>query len=218
VSAVNTPAGSIANGATITITWSYTPQANAVPGVLSIVDNTTKNTIIISSSITLSTQSYQWTVNVPTGTYYLALNDGSGNKYSGTFTVFQPAGAAGAPAPAASGPAAPVASGPAAPAPAASGPAAPAPAASGPAAPAPAASGSAAPAPAATAAPALPTITAAPVSSKASEQSSSSNVGIYIGIAIGGIVVGAILSFVGYRVYKKHQDSKFIPTPSSADL
>ncbi|CAG8501595.1 9478_t:CDS:2 [Dentiscutata heterogama] len=99
VSAINTPAGSVANGATITITWSYTPQANAIPGILSVIDSTTKNTIIISSSITLSTQSYQWTVNVPAGTYNLALNDGSGDKYSGPFTVFQPA----AQAPAASG-------------------------------------------------------------------------------------------------------------------
>ncbi|CAG8758965.1 2764_t:CDS:2 [Gigaspora margarita] len=146
VSAINTPSGSVANGAMITITWSYTPQANALPGTLSVIDNTTKNTVIISSSITLSTQSYQWTVNVPPGTYYLALNDGSGDKYSGTFTVFQAGGAA----PAASGaaPAASAASGGAAPA--------PAPAASGaPAGGAPAASG-AAPSAAAPASPAQP--------------------------------------------------------------
>ncbi|CAG8718967.1 14745_t:CDS:1, partial [Dentiscutata heterogama] len=40
------------------------------------------------STINLSTQSYTWLVNVPVGTYYLALNDGSGDKYSGTFSVF----------------------------------------------------------------------------------------------------------------------------------
>ncbi|RIB12697.1 hypothetical protein C2G38_1791136 [Gigaspora rosea] len=89
VSAINNPAGSVANGATITITWSYTPQPNPLPGTLSVIDNTTKNTVIISSTINLSSQSYSWTVNVPAGTYYLALNDGSGDKYSRTFTVIQ---------------------------------------------------------------------------------------------------------------------------------
>ncbi|CAG8690361.1 22380_t:CDS:2, partial [Cetraspora pellucida] len=84
VQSINTPGGSVAVGATITITWSYTTQANPLPGTLSVIENTTKNTVIISSTITLSTQSYQWTVNVPAGTYYLALNDGSGDKYSGT--------------------------------------------------------------------------------------------------------------------------------------
>ncbi|CAG8707467.1 3732_t:CDS:1, partial [Cetraspora pellucida] len=89
VSSINTPGGNVAIGATITLTWSYTAQPNPLPGTLSVIDNTTKNTVIISSNITLSTQSFQWTVNVPAGTYYLALNDGSGDKYSGTFTVFQ---------------------------------------------------------------------------------------------------------------------------------
>ncbi|CAG8758320.1 5026_t:CDS:2 [Dentiscutata erythropus] len=217
VSTINTPAGPVAIGATITITWVYTPQTNPIQGILSIVDSTTQNTVIISSTITLSTQSFQWTVNVPAGTYYLALNDGSGNKDTGTFTVFTPGGTTSnstAPAPATSGAAAPAA------------PKAPA---------APSALPTATAAPKAPAAPsALPTATAAPASSPVSskappsttpaqptsspEQSSSSNVGIYIGIAVGGIVIGAILSFVGYRVYKKHQDSNFIPTPSSADL
>ncbi|CAG8452093.1 7917_t:CDS:2, partial [Cetraspora pellucida] len=77
VQSINTPGGSVAVGATITITWSYTTQANPLPGTLSVIENTTKNTVIISSTINLSTQSYQWTVNVPAGTYYLALNDGS---------------------------------------------------------------------------------------------------------------------------------------------
>ncbi|CAG8458785.1 13175_t:CDS:2 [Racocetra fulgida] len=103
VQSINTPGGSVANGATITITWTYTTQPNPLPGTLSVIDNTTKNTVVISSNITLSTQSFRWTVNVPAGTYYLALNDGSGDKYSGTFTVFQ---AGAPPAPAASGTAA----------------------------------------------------------------------------------------------------------------
>ncbi|CAG8679507.1 3393_t:CDS:2 [Dentiscutata erythropus] len=98
VSTINTPAGPIAIGATITITWVYTPQTNPIQGILSIVDSTTQNTVIISSTITLSTQSFQWTVNVPAGTYYLALNDGSGNKDTGTFTVFAPGGTTTPPA------------------------------------------------------------------------------------------------------------------------
>ncbi|CAG8548051.1 17721_t:CDS:2, partial [Cetraspora pellucida] len=77
VQSINTPGSSVAVGALITITWSYTPQTNALPGTLSIIDSTTKNTVVISSTINLATKSYQWTVNVPAGTYYLALNDGS---------------------------------------------------------------------------------------------------------------------------------------------
>ncbi|CAG8471014.1 11698_t:CDS:2, partial [Scutellospora calospora] len=77
VTTLNTPSGSIAVGATVTITWVYTPQTNAIPGILSCIDSTTQNTTIISNTINLASQSYQWTVNVPAGTYYLALNDGS---------------------------------------------------------------------------------------------------------------------------------------------
>ncbi|CAG8454450.1 455_t:CDS:2, partial [Gigaspora rosea] len=156
VSAINSPPGSIANGATITITWSYTPQSNALPGTLSVIDNTTKNTVVISSSVNLASQSLSWTVNVPAGTYYLALNDGSGDKYSGTFIVFQVGGATPAAAPSSS-------------------PATPTPAV-------PSASGSPAakaPAPVASNGPQAPS----GASSPAQPQSSSNNVGIYIGIA-----------------------------------
>ncbi|CAG8796686.1 28029_t:CDS:2, partial [Gigaspora margarita] len=157
VSVINTPAASVAVGATISIFWSYTPQVNPLPGTLSVIDNRTKNTVVISNTVSLASQSLLWTVNVPAGTYYLAINDGSGEKYSGTFTVIQ----AKAPAPVASnGPQAPSGASP----------------------------------------PTQP-------------QSSSNNLGIYIGVAVSGIVVGVIFSFVGYRSYKKHQDSKFIPTP-----
>ncbi|CAG8739142.1 10279_t:CDS:2, partial [Gigaspora rosea] len=150
VTAINTP-GSVESGSTIVITWtwSYTLQANTFTGTLSVVDNVTKKSFIISSLIILATQSTLWVVNVPAGTYYLDINDGS----------------AKAPAPAAS---------------------------SGPQAP----TGASPPAP---------------------PQSSSNNGGIYIAIAVGGIVVGVFFSFVGYRAYKKHQDSKFIPTPGNAD-
>ncbi|CAG8607688.1 9043_t:CDS:2 [Cetraspora pellucida] len=46
----------------------------------------------------------------------------------------------------------------------------------------------------------------------------SSNVGIYIGIAIAGVVVGIILSFAGYFLYQKYLDSKYIPTPGTVDM
>ncbi|CAG8518893.1 8645_t:CDS:2, partial [Racocetra persica] len=86
----------IAVGATVPITWQYTPQTNPLPGTLSVIDNTTKNTTTISGSINLSAKNYQWTVNVAAGMYYLGLNDGSGDKYSGTFEVFS-TGSSGSP-------------------------------------------------------------------------------------------------------------------------
>ncbi|CAG8455140.1 25044_t:CDS:2 [Dentiscutata erythropus] len=85
VGQVNTPSDKIATGANVIITWMYTQQVNQIPGTLSCVDNSTKNTVLLSSTVDLSAQSYTWSVNVPAGTYYLALNDGSGDKYSGTF-------------------------------------------------------------------------------------------------------------------------------------
>ncbi|CAG8505019.1 44962_t:CDS:2 [Gigaspora margarita] len=106
VTAVNSPTGSVVVGATITTTWSYTPQANAIPGTLRVIDNATKNTFLISSTINLTSQSFSWIAALPTGTYYLAINDGSSNKYSGTFIVYQAGGAAPTPA-ASSGPQAP---------------------------------------------------------------------------------------------------------------
>ncbi|CAG8760278.1 9597_t:CDS:2, partial [Dentiscutata erythropus] len=92
VQSINTPGGSVAVGATITITWQYTQQTNPLPGTLSVVDSVTKNTTIISKTIVLSTKNYQWTVNVPPATYYLALNDGSGDKDTAGFQVFSPGG------------------------------------------------------------------------------------------------------------------------------
>ncbi|CAG8604150.1 16948_t:CDS:2 [Dentiscutata erythropus] len=196
VQIINTPGNSTAVGATIIITWTYTPQANALPGILSVVDYTSKNSIIISNSINLNIQSYTWIVNVPAGTYYLILNDGSDIKYSGNFTVFQPAGAAPTSiAPAALTSVIPAAPTSVIPAATASPPNSPDVPHSAPNFP-----------------PALPV---QPTSSP--EKSSSSNVGIYIGVAICGIVVGLIFAFVGNRVYKKHKNSKFVPTPSSAN-
>ncbi|CAG8717983.1 15768_t:CDS:2, partial [Gigaspora rosea] len=200
VTAINTPAGSIAVGDNITITWSYTPSANVLRGTLSIVNSATRSTVVISNDVTLSPQSYTWTVNVPAGTYFLALDDGTGDRFSGTFQVIQGSTTAAAPSDSHT---------------------ASAPAPSGAASSASSASGSPAakaPAPAASSGPQAPSGASPP----AQPQSSSNNIGIYIGIALSGVVgvlVGVIFSYVGYRAYKKHQDyqdSKFIPTPGNA--
>ncbi|CAG8787028.1 3726_t:CDS:1, partial [Racocetra fulgida] len=183
VQILNTPGNSIAVGATIIITWTYTPQVNPIPGILSIIDNTTKNTVIISSTINLSSQSYQWKVNVPAGTYFLGLNDGSGDKYSGTFTVFQ----SGLPNPATTQALF---------------------------------SQSAqltihSPAKTDEVVPSTPNPTTKANVNQTT--TNSSNIGIYIGIAISGIIIGVVLSFVGSYVYKKYQDSRFIPTSGNVD-
>ncbi|CAG8526741.1 6836_t:CDS:2 [Gigaspora margarita] len=88
VQSINTPGPRVAVGATIPITWAYTPQANALPGTLSVIDSVTQSRTTISTTIVLSSKNYQWKVNVPPGSYYLALNDGAGDKLSGTFSVF----------------------------------------------------------------------------------------------------------------------------------
>ncbi|CAG8703003.1 10419_t:CDS:1, partial [Racocetra fulgida] len=87
-------------GANIPITWQYTPQANQLPGTLSVVNNATQNTTVIDRAVNLTAQAYQWTVSVPAAFYYLALNDGSGDKYSGAFEVYNAGQPAQASAPA----------------------------------------------------------------------------------------------------------------------
>ncbi|CAG8502409.1 14077_t:CDS:2 [Cetraspora pellucida] len=98
---INTPPGNLAQGATTVLTWQYTasPQQNATVATLRVINNSTGNTSSISNNINLADQKVTWIVNVVPGTYYLALNDGTGDKFSGFFNVV-----AGTPAPAASGP------------------------------------------------------------------------------------------------------------------
>ncbi|CAG8764764.1 7496_t:CDS:2 [Gigaspora margarita] len=63
-----------------------------------------------------------------------------------------------------------------------------------------------------------PTITVNEFLPQTSGQSSSLNIGIYVGIAVtGGVVVGSILTFAGYCIYKKHLDSKYMPTPGNVN-
>ncbi|CAG8730094.1 33027_t:CDS:2, partial [Racocetra persica] len=93
VGTVNTPTGNIAKGATIPVTWTYTP-GNAAAGVLRVVNNATGNSQTLNDNLNLATQSYSWLVNVDPAVYYFALNDGTGDKYSGQFTVVQGSGSA----------------------------------------------------------------------------------------------------------------------------
>ncbi|CAG8496407.1 5592_t:CDS:2, partial [Scutellospora calospora] len=58
-----------------------------------------------------------------------------------------------------------------------------------------------------------PSVATSPATSTPIPAQTTPNIGIYFGVAIGGFLVG-ILSFAGYRVYKKYyQNSNFIPTP-----
>jgi len=59
-------------------------------GVLTAIDKNTTNVTTISNTVDLSKQLFNWTVNVPPDTYNLALNDGSGQKFSGPVQVIPP--------------------------------------------------------------------------------------------------------------------------------
>ncbi|CAG8795182.1 26089_t:CDS:1, partial [Dentiscutata erythropus] len=90
VQTVNTPGTRVAVNATITVSWTYnaptTPTNSSA--TLYAIDNVTKNSVIITDKIDPSAKSYRWVVNVPPGTYYLDLNDGTGDKNTGAFEVF----------------------------------------------------------------------------------------------------------------------------------
>ncbi|CAG8598006.1 6755_t:CDS:2, partial [Gigaspora rosea] len=109
----NTPSNKVAVNANIILTWQYNAPATAAngtaTGILSIVNSGTKDTTVIDQNVPLAPKSYQWKVNVPPGTYYLTLNDGTGDKPTGNFDVFDssagatpttgpaPAGSSGSP-------------------------------------------------------------------------------------------------------------------------
>ncbi|RIA81463.1 hypothetical protein C1645_790385 [Glomus cerebriforme] len=86
---INTPSGDISQGATILVTWSLIGPTT-LPGTLEVINKDTQNTTIISNNLDLNTKQLSWLVNVAPGTYNFALNDGSGNKFSGPFTVVIP--------------------------------------------------------------------------------------------------------------------------------
>src|ERR1044071_698291 len=85
---INTPTGNISQGAVLPVTWETdgpTPQ----PGTLSVVNRDTQDTKTISDEVDLDAKKLDWTVDVEPGEYHFVLNDGSGEKFSGPFTVVQ---------------------------------------------------------------------------------------------------------------------------------
>ncbi|CAG8808872.1 18785_t:CDS:2, partial [Gigaspora margarita] len=88
----------VAVNVNIILTWQYNAPTTAgngtATGILSIVNSGTKDTTIIDNNVPLAPKSYQWKVNVPPGNYYLTLNDGTGDKPTGNFDVFDPSAGA----------------------------------------------------------------------------------------------------------------------------
>ncbi|CAG8697674.1 18597_t:CDS:2, partial [Acaulospora morrowiae] len=91
ITVIYTPVGGVAVGATIMIQWNYTTVPTRL-GILNIVSNTTSRMTLINDNLDLTPREYSWIVNVPPGIYYFTLNDGSGNQYSGEFSVYVPGG------------------------------------------------------------------------------------------------------------------------------
>jgi len=124
---VNSIAGPVAQGATVYVTYSF---SSPPPGkvTLQVINLTTKDTKSLSDNLPITPASFKWVVDVAVGTYYLALNDGSGQVFSGNFDVsagtLPPSTTPAAPAASTPAPAAPPASTPAAPAASATTPAA----------------------------------------------------------------------------------------------
>lgn len=83
---LNTPSGPITQGVKIPITWDTEAPATQ-PGTLSAIEKSTQNTSLISDTVDINAKTFDWVVNVNPGSYNLAMNDGSGNKFSGEFDV-----------------------------------------------------------------------------------------------------------------------------------
>ncbi|CAB4425565.1 unnamed protein product [Rhizophagus irregularis] len=86
VTVLNTPSGPITQGARVPVTWETNAPATQ-PGVLSAIAKSTQNTTVLSDNIDINSKTFDWVVNVEPDTYSLALNDGSGNKFSGPVEV-----------------------------------------------------------------------------------------------------------------------------------
>ncbi|CAG8610753.1 5905_t:CDS:2, partial [Cetraspora pellucida] len=84
---VNTPTGSLFTNAMATITWSISGAAPTMAAILSVRNKATNEDVVIDSALDLNKLSKQWQVNVPPGDYIFVINDGSGEKFSGTFKV-----------------------------------------------------------------------------------------------------------------------------------
>ncbi|CAG8442497.1 152_t:CDS:2 [Acaulospora morrowiae] len=86
---INTPIGKIAHGANILVSWELTGPTPMILGSLRIQNKDTGESMNINDSLDLSIRRLQWRVSVSPGTYILAINDGSGEKFSGEFQVVQ---------------------------------------------------------------------------------------------------------------------------------
>ncbi|CAG8538982.1 9641_t:CDS:2, partial [Cetraspora pellucida] len=84
---VNTPTGSLFTNAMATITWSVSGAAPTMAAILSVRNKATNEDVVIDNALDLNKLSKQWKVNVPPGEYIFVINDGSGEKFSGTFKV-----------------------------------------------------------------------------------------------------------------------------------
>jgi hypothetical protein len=86
---INTPIGKIATGARIQISWDITDSAPTLLGSLRIQNKNSGESTTINDQLDLTLRKLQWKVNVQPGTYIFAINDGSGEKFSGEFQVAQ---------------------------------------------------------------------------------------------------------------------------------
>ncbi|CAG8503425.1 9690_t:CDS:2, partial [Acaulospora colombiana] len=86
---INTPIGKIAQGANILISWELSGPTPMLLGSLRIQNKNTGESTNINDSLDLSIRRLQWRVNVSPGTYILAINDGSGERFSGEFQIVQ---------------------------------------------------------------------------------------------------------------------------------
>ncbi|CAG8814180.1 1018_t:CDS:2, partial [Racocetra persica] len=88
VSSLKLSSTSVLIGSDITIKWVYN-AGNVTVGNLSVVDNSTKASTLITGQLQLTALNYTWkTTNL--GTFWFALNDGVSNKLSPQFDVLSP--------------------------------------------------------------------------------------------------------------------------------
>jgi hypothetical protein len=83
---VNSINGPVAQGAQIFITYVITGTPPAKIN-LQVINLNTKDAKVINDNLPVSPPSFPWVVDVPVGTYYFAINDGSGQAFSSNFDV-----------------------------------------------------------------------------------------------------------------------------------
>ncbi|CAG8751926.1 23004_t:CDS:2, partial [Cetraspora pellucida] len=75
--------------ARIQISWDVTDQSPGLLGSLRIQNKNTGESTTINDQLDLTLRRLQWKVSVQPGTYVFAINDGTGEKFSGEFQVAQ---------------------------------------------------------------------------------------------------------------------------------